>query len=207
MTATQTRIEDERSRSPAAGSPGHGGTCVRRAVATIAIVTLMASAPPSEAKERGPGESPAEVSEPGRGRGPGHHSGGGRPGPGPGVGPSGRGASGRGGAGGHGGGHGGRPGGGHGGFHGHGQGHGHGHGFRGGGGAFIGIGPWWWNPFWYYPSPYWYPPPSAVVDQSWGYVQRQPEPAYWYYCQSANAYYPSVPSCPEPWILVAPRSP
>jgi hypothetical protein len=207
MTATQTRIEDERSRSPAAGSPGHGGTCVRRAVATIAIVTLMASAPPSEAKERRPGESPAEVSEPGRGRGPGHHSGGGRPGPGPGVGPSGRGASGRGGAGGHGGGHGGRPGGGHGGFHGHGQGHGHGHGFRGGGGAFIGIGPWWWDPFWYYPSPYWYPPPSAVVDQSWGYVQRQPEPAYWYYCQSANAYYPSVPSCPEPWILVAPRSP
>lgn len=26
-----------------------------------------------------------------------------------------------------------------------------------------------------------------------------PAPAYWYYCPSAGAYYPDVPSCPEPW--------
>ena len=25
---------------------------------------------------------------------------------------------------------------------------------------------------------------------------------YWYYCQSAGAYYPTAPSCPEPWIPV-----
>jgi len=43
MAATQSKIEDEHSRSPAAGTPGHGGTGIRRAVVTIAIVTLMRS--------------------------------------------------------------------------------------------------------------------------------------------------------------------
>jgi hypothetical protein len=28
------------------------------------------------------------------------------------------------------------------------------------------------------------------------------EPGYWYYCPSAGAYYPTVPSCPEPWVPV-----
>jgi len=27
-------------------------------------------------------------------------------------------------------------------------------------------------------------------------------PVYWYYCRSYGAYYPSVPSCPEPWVPV-----
>jgi hypothetical protein len=27
-------------------------------------------------------------------------------------------------------------------------------------------------------------------------------PAYWYYCRSYGAYYPYVPSCPEPWVPV-----
>lgn len=29
-------------------------------------------------------------------------------------------------------------------------------------------------------------------------------PGYYYYCQSAGAYYPAVTACPEPWLLVAP---
>lgn len=33
--------------------------------------------------------------------------------------------------------------------------------------------------------------------------QAAPE-AYWYYCSSAQAYYPTVPSCPEPWVKVPP---
>ena|SRR6267378_4057770 len=27
-------------------------------------------------------------------------------------------------------------------------------------------------------------------------------PSYWYYCPSYGAYYPSVASCPEPWVTV-----
>jgi hypothetical protein len=27
-------------------------------------------------------------------------------------------------------------------------------------------------------------------------------PSYWYYCSSSGAYYPSVSSCPEPWVTV-----
>ena len=40
-------------------------------------------------------------------------------------------------------------------------------------------------------------PPALPV-----YVQPPPTQAYWYYCQSAQAYYPYVSSCPEPWIPV-----
>jgi hypothetical protein len=29
-----------------------------------------------------------------------------------------------------------------------------------------------------------------------------PPPTYWYYCPSAGGYWPSVPSCPEPWVPV-----
>ncbi|MGH7344237.1 MAG: DUF3300 domain-containing protein [Candidatus Rokuibacteriota bacterium] len=34
----------------------------------------------------------------------------------------------------------------------------------------------------------------------------QPPQSYWYYCPSAGAYYPTAPSCPEPWIKVPPRA-
>jgi hypothetical protein len=27
-------------------------------------------------------------------------------------------------------------------------------------------------------------------------------PSYWYFCPSYNAYYPSVPNCPEAWVPV-----
>jgi hypothetical protein len=33
-------------------------------------------------------------------------------------------------------------------------------------------------------------------------VYSAPAPSYWYYCRSAGAYYPDVPSCLEPWMLV-----
>lgn len=109
------------------------------------------------------------------------------------------------------------------------RGHGHGHFHGHGGGRFVvgfgfGVGPWWgpypWGGYPYYPYyPYPYPPyaygqPSAVMQEPPVYVQQQPAPArpaaptpqnYWYYCPSMSAYYPSVPSCAEPWVKVPPR--
>ena len=83
--------------------------------------------------------------------------------------------------------------------------------------VFIGVGPaFWWGPpypyWWYYPPPYYmYAPPPVVVEEPPVYVQPQPAPAappqaYWYYCPSAQAYYPSVPTCAEAWIKVPPRA-
>lgn len=86
--------------------------------------------------------------------------------------------------------------------------------------VFIGAGPafwwgtplWWGPPLWSYPSPaYVYsPPPVLVTPEPPIYIQQAPatgplEPGYWYYCQSAEAYYPTAPACPEPWVQVAPR--
>ena len=91
----------------------------------------------------------------------------------------------------------------------------------------IGFGPAFYPyPYYYYPPPYVvysppptvvYSPPPVVVQEPPVYVQ-QPTPlatpppatsqsveAYWYFCQSANAYYPSVSSCPEAWVKVPPR--
>lgn len=85
--------------------------------------------------------------------------------------------------------------------------------------VFVGFGPafWWGPPYWYYPPAYvYYAPPPVVVEQPPVYVQQQPAPqlppasgqeaqGYWYYCQSAQAYYPNVATCPEAWVRVAPR--
>jgi hypothetical protein len=88
----------------------------------------------------------------------------------------------------------------------------------------VGVGPafWWWYPWYPYPYPYWYrypywyyPPPyygyplppaepPVYIEQSTQVPQAPP--GYWYYCQSAKAYYPNVQTCPEVWIKVAPRS-
>jgi hypothetical protein len=35
---------------------------------------------------------------------------------------------------------------------------------------------------------------------------QQPSQSFWYYCASARAYYPTAPTCPEPWIKVPPRA-
>src|SRR5262245_44055221 len=103
--------------------------------------------------------------------------------------------------------------------------HGHVHGR-----VVVGVSPWWgWGWGWPYPyygyyggcygPPYaYYPPPypaPAVAQEQQNYAQAAPEQApaapeqpkaYWYYCASARAYYPTAPSCPEVWIKVPPRS-
>jgi hypothetical protein len=93
-------------------------------------------------------------------------------------------------------------------FHGHGghRFHGHGHGR-----FFLSVGPafYWGYPYWYPPPTYYVPPP--VVQESPTYAQTTPAPApapqaYWYYCASVEAYYPTAPSCPEPWVKVPPRT-
>ena len=87
--------------------------------------------------------------------------------------------------------------------------------------VFIGFGPafwwgapafWWGAPYpywWNYPPPYVYGPPTVVVQEPPVYVQQQPAPpaapSYWYYCPSANGYYPYVQTCPEAWVKVPPR--
>jgi hypothetical protein len=64
------------------------------------------------------------------------------------------------------------------------------------------------RPFW---VPYAYPP--VVVAPPPVYVQPAPPvavapppspPQYWYYCDSAQAYYPYVPQCPGGWRPVVP---
>jgi hypothetical protein len=82
--------------------------------------------------------------------------------------------------------------------HGHSGGHHHHRSFHHGR-VFIGVAPF------FFVGPYWwaYPPPPVVVQPPPVYIQ-QPEPGYWYYCPSAQAYYPAVPSCPEAWVAVPP---
>jgi len=47
-------------------------------------------------------------------------------------------------------------------------------------------------------------PPPFYLDQNEGDRQAN---HWWYYCHSAQAYYPYVKACPYGWQLVAPRSP
>jgi hypothetical protein len=62
----------------------------------------------------------------------------------------------------------------------------------------IGVGTF-WGPYW---PRYAYPPvvaPPPVVQSS--------PPQYWYYCDSAQAYYPYIAQCPEGWRAVPPTPP
>jgi hypothetical protein len=84
--------------------------------------------------------------------------------------------------------------------------------WRGHPSVFIGVGPVWWGPpYWYAPPPYYvYSPPPVVIQEPPVYVQAAPAPtpppqAYWYYCPSASGYYPTVPTCQEAWVKVPPR--
>ena len=92
--------------------------------------------------------------------------------------------------------------------------HGHHHHHHGWWGprVFVGIAPpyaWGWGYGGYYPPPaypYPYPYPVVVPEEPEVFIER-PSPAageYWYYCESAEAYYPRVPSCPEGWVKVPP---
>ena len=81
---------------------------------------------------------------------------------------------------------------------------------RGGVGVFVGVGPPFWGPpypYYWYPPPYYYPPAQIVVEQPTVYVQPETAPPAWYYCPSAQGYYPYVQSCPEAWVKVPPRTP
>ncbi len=93
---------------------------------------------------------------------------------------------------------------------GHGFGPGH---FHHGGarvGVFVGVplvAPW-YGPSYaypYYPAPVYYPPaPVTYVEQP--QVAAAPAAGIWYYCSSAQAYYPYVKQCAEGWQQV-PASP
>ncbi|MGH2899005.1 MAG: hypothetical protein ACRDMZ_10060, partial [Solirubrobacteraceae bacterium] len=83
-------------------------------------------------------------------------------------------------------------------------------GWHGGGThVFVGVAPVWgfgWGPGWWYPPSYYYAPPLVVQQPPPQYVERpSPTPSGdWYYCPSARGYYPSVPSCPQPWVMIPP---
>lgn len=75
----------------------------------------------------------------------------------------------------------------------------------------VGFGGWWgWPyPYWYDPYPYYGPyyhwPYHPVYAYGLPVYVEQTRAGYWYYCVSAQAYYPTAATCPEPWIAVAPR--
>ena len=50
-------------------------------------------------------------------------------------------------------------------------------------------------------------PPVVFAPATPVYVQPPPQPAYWYYCESAQTYYPYVQQCPEGWLEVVPSPP
>jgi hypothetical protein len=92
------------------------------------------------------------------------------------------------------------------GHRGHGSHHSFHHGFRGprvrvGIGLGTVWGPYWdGGPYW----PYDADPPVVVAPPP---VVVQPSPHYWYYCDSAQAYYPYVQHCPTGWRPVTPTPP
>jgi len=86
---------------------------------------------------------------------------------------------------------------------------------------------WWRGPVWIGP-PYWGYAPPVIVEPSPPAVVVQPSPppvvvqppapqvyvqpddraaheSYYYYCESAKAYYPYVKECPQGWTRVAPQ--
>jgi hypothetical protein len=67
--------------------------------------------------------------------------------------------------------------------------------------VFVGFG----VPFFAYyppPLPYYYDYPPAYYP-----TVAPPQQGYWYFCPSANAYYPYVQQCPEGWQPVVPQPP
>ena len=74
-------------------------------------------------------------------------------------------------------------------------------------GVYLGPvwGPWWGPPAYYYN----YSAPIVVERPVYvetpPVVQAAPAASYWYFCRSANAYYPYVKDCPSGWERVSPR--
>lgn len=72
---------------------------------------------------------------------------------------------------------------------------------------------WWWvvaGAWYFYPQPVWpypdpYRPPVVLVPaepEPPPIATTQQVPQVWYYCESAQAYYPYVSSCPTGWKTV-----
>jgi hypothetical protein len=74
--------------------------------------------------------------------------------------------------------------------------------------AFVGFGfAYPWYPPYYYPYYPYYPQPVAYPAQPVTYIEQGAAPAaepvhWWYYCESARAYYPYVRECPAGWQRV-----
>src|SRR5688572_27859973 len=73
--------------------------------------------------------------------------------------------------------------------------------------SFVGVG---FGGGWLGPPAYYYPVPVPVEPVT--YVERgasapAPEPAWWYYCEAANGYYPHVKTCPAGWQRIPPAPP
>lgn len=74
-------------------------------------------------------------------------------------------------------------------------------------GVYLGPywGPWWGPPAYYYN----YSAPVVVERPVYvetpPVVQAAPAISYWYFCRSANAYYPYVKDCPSGWERVLPK--
>jgi len=81
----------------------------------------------------------------------------------------------------------------------------------------LGLGLWELSRPYYYPyGSYYYPSPVIIQQQpSDVYIQQVPqsapaqvqEPAYWYYCQDPQGYYPYVKQCQKGWMKVVPTPP
>jgi len=57
-----------------------------------------------------------------------------------------------------------------------------------------------------YPPVFVAPPPVYVQPAPQVYVQPAPQ-SYWYYCDSAQGYYPYIQQCPGGWRQVTPTPP
>lgn len=74
------------------------------------------------------------------------------------------------------------------------------------------IGSPFYYPYYPYQQPYYSPviisPPSSppvYIEREPTNETREPEIAYWYFCQNPEGYYPSIKNCPLGWIKVPPR--
>jgi hypothetical protein len=61
-------------------------------------------------------------------------------------------------------------------------------------------------PYRYYPYSYGYPYPAYSAPPVY-VAPAQAAPQYWYFCASANRYYPYVANCPEGWKAVPAQPP
>ncbi len=88
-------------------------------------------------------------------------------------------------------------------------------------GVGVGVGLWELSrPHYYYPGyypDYYYSSPPVVIQQASPdvYIRQAPqpapaqpqEPAYWYYCEDSQGYYPYVKQCSKGWMKVVPTPP